>query len=66
MIERNPVKHKVEIEIAMTDDGEIKVKTTSGNHCINLGMIEIAKVIIQNQMQAINVKGETASRIKLI
>lgn len=56
-------KNKNEILISMVEDGTIAVKTTSGNHCTNLGMIEIAKVIISNQMQAIN--KEEPSRIKL-
>lgn len=65
MFERWPMaKNKVEILIGMTDDGTITVKTSSGNHCTNLGMMEIAKVIIQNQMQSIN--KDEPSRIKLI
>lgn len=64
-IERNQVaKNKAEIVIAMTDTGEILVKTTTGNHCTNLGMIEIAKVIIVNQMKGLN--ADEPSRIARI
>lgn len=60
-------KLKVEIVIGMTDSGEIVVTTSSGNHCTNLGMIEIGKVIISNQMKALNQEEEKLpSRIKLI
>lgn len=57
-------KNKAEIVIAMTDSGEIQVKTTSGNHCTNLGMIEIAKVIIVTQMKGLN--ADEPSRIQRI
>lgn len=70
MIERSQMgkpKLKVEIVIGMTDSGEIVVTTSSGNHCTNLGMIEIGKVIISNQMKALNQEEEKLpSRIKLI
>ena len=56
-------KNKAEIVIAMTESGEIQVKTTSGNHCTNLGMIEIAKVIISNQMQSLNKEESRITRV---
>ena len=48
---------KVLIQIALMENGELGVNSSSGNQITNLGMIEIAKNVFLNQLNKKNESG---------